>query len=148
MAAWPLIPLGLLIGVAAVEELAGDDDATTDDRRQERAESASSSVVRSSVVPRLAVALLAAITLAALPVAYYPALTLWAPLAAGLALAILIEQARPPPPLPLRQARGSTATLRAPAARRPWRWRHSLRSFPRRRSSITGTASPTATTSS
>src|SRR5207248_2299254 len=40
------------------------------------------------------VALLAAIILAALPVAYYPALTFWVPLAAGLAAAILIEQAR------------------------------------------------------
>ncbi len=106
MAAWPLIPLGLLIGVAVVEQLAGltkDEGPTTND-----AVSNSWSLVVGRW-SRLGVALLAAITLAALPVAYYPALTLWAPLAAGLAAAILIEQAlTPQPPLPLRQARGSS----------------------------------------
>jgi hypothetical protein len=108
MAAWPLIPLGLLIGVAAVEQLASpttdDRRPTTDDRRpttddqpptmESRAGLHSSFVFHPS--SRIGMALLAAITLAALPVAYYPALTLWVPLAAGLALAILIEQARTP----------------------------------------------------
>jgi hypothetical protein len=90
MAAWPLIPLGLLIGVAAVEQLAG---LTTDDRRPTTNEPGPWSSVVGGRSSQTSVALLAAITLAALPVAYYPALTLWVPLAAGLALAILIEQA-------------------------------------------------------
>jgi hypothetical protein len=93
LAAWPLIPLGLLLGVAAVEELAR---TTTDDRRPttETASDPSSFVFRpSSVSHRLGIALLAAIGLAALPVAYYPALTLWVPLAGGLAAAILVGQA-------------------------------------------------------
>ncbi len=124
MAAWPLIPLGLLIGVAAVEQLAG---LTNDEGRTTKARTNHplSFVVRPP--SRLGVALLAAITLAALPVAYYPALTLWVPLAAGLAAAVLIEQAgkalTPQPPLPLRQARGSNdlpspvATGEGPGAR-------------------------------
>ncbi|HJZ45585.1 MAG TPA: hypothetical protein VKE41_00395, partial [Roseiflexaceae bacterium] len=104
MAAWPLIPLGLLVGVAAVEELA----KPTKDQRPNTKRRASD---RWSLVlgpwSRLGMALLAAITLAALPVAYYPALTLWVPLAAGLATAILVERAlTPQPPLPLRQEMG------------------------------------------
>jgi len=67
LAAWPLIPLGLLLAVAAVEDLAA---------RGRRAWPA---------------VLVAAIGLTALAVAYYPALTLWVPLAFGLAAAILIQ---------------------------------------------------------
>ena len=76
MAAWPLLALGLAIGVATVEELAQPE------------------TFQRSNVPtfqRFAVVLLAAIVLAALPVAYYPALTLWVPIAAGLGAALLIE---------------------------------------------------------
>jgi hypothetical protein len=40
---------------------------------------------------RWSVALLAAIALAALPVAYYPALTFWVPVAAGLGAALVVE---------------------------------------------------------
>jgi hypothetical protein len=90
IAAWPLIPLGLLVGVAAVEELA---TPTTDQRPKTK----DWSIDRSSLVlgawPRLGVALTAAMVLTAQVVAYYPALTLWVPLAAGLAAAILIERA-------------------------------------------------------
>ncbi|MDQ2999346.1 MAG: hypothetical protein M3R61_20120, partial [Chloroflexota bacterium] len=92
--AWPLIPLGLLIGVAAVEQLAGGDKET---RRRGDKESVSNLPLSQSpglLVSQSRVALLAAITLAALGIAYYPALTLWVPLAAGLAVAILIEHAR------------------------------------------------------
>jgi hypothetical protein len=92
MAAWPLIPLGLLMGVAAVEQLAlptKDEGQRTNDPAQH-----SSFVLRLSSI--WSTTLLAAITLAALAVAYYPALTLWVPLAAGLAAAILIERARQP----------------------------------------------------
>ncbi len=94
IAAWPLIPLGLLIGVAAVEQLADEDKETRRERDQETVSNLLVSQPRRSSI--VGVALLAAITLAALPVAYYPALTLWAPLAAGLATAILIEQACAP----------------------------------------------------
>src|SRR5262249_39761305 len=74
MAAWPLLALGLAMGVATVEELAWPEASK-----------------RSNVqmFKRLGVAVLAAIILAALPVAYYPALTLWVPLAAGLGAALL-----------------------------------------------------------
>ena len=64
-------------------------------------------------LPVWRIALLAAITLAALPVAYYPALTLWAPLAAGLAVAILIEQALTPAITRLLLATVALATLTA-----------------------------------
>jgi hypothetical protein len=67
MSAWPLIPLGLLLGVAACEDMA---------ERGWRA------------WPFM---LVAAIGLTAQAVAYYPALTLWAPLAFGLAVAILVQ---------------------------------------------------------
>lgn len=75
LAAWPLLALGLAIAIAAVEELA------------------TSSFKRSNVqtFERFGTALLAAIVLAALPVAYYPALTIWLPIAAGLGAALLIE---------------------------------------------------------
>lgn len=67
LAAWPLIPLGLMLGVAAVEDLA--------DQGRRAWTSAFG----------------AAIAIAALPIAYYPALTLWGPLAAGLGLSMLIQ---------------------------------------------------------
>jgi len=93
MAAWPLIPLGLLIGVAAVEQLAG---LTQDDRRTTASQASLPSSAVRRPPSRIGGALLAAITLAALAVAYYPALTLWVPLAAGLAAAMLIEHVRKP----------------------------------------------------
>jgi len=67
LAAWPLIPLGLVLGVAAVEELAD---------QGRRAWTS---------------AFAGALAIAALPIAYYPALTLWGPLAAGLGLSMLIQ---------------------------------------------------------
>ena len=70
LAAWPLIPLGLVLGVAVVEELA----------EQGRRAWAS--------------AFAAALAIAALPIAYYPALTFWGPLAAGLGLSMLIQTRR------------------------------------------------------
>jgi hypothetical protein len=90
MSAWPLIPLGLLIGVAAAEQLAAptyDQPPTTNTVGGKLWRLVSR---RSS---QISVALLAGVVLTALPVSYYPALTLWVPLAAGLAAAILIEQA-------------------------------------------------------
>lgn len=67
LAGWPLIPLGLLIGVAAVEDIA---------RRGAAAWPA---------------AVLAAFILTAQAVAYYPALTIWGPLAIGLGIARLVD---------------------------------------------------------
>ena len=72
MSAWPLLALGLALGLASVEELA------------ERGAAA------------WPAALLGAATLAALPVAYYPALTIWVPMAAGLGAARLLEAWRRP----------------------------------------------------
>jgi hypothetical protein len=88
MAAWPLLALGLAIGVAAVEELAC---STKDERRRTKELSSDPSSVVLRPSSRWGLALLAAIVLAALPVAYYPALTLWVPIAAGLGAAVLIE---------------------------------------------------------
>jgi len=88
MAAWPLLALGLAIGVAAVEELAS---STEDGRRKTKELSSDPSSVVLRPSSRWGLALLAAIVLAALPVAYYPALTLWVPLAAGLGAALLID---------------------------------------------------------
>lgn len=76
LSAWPLIPLGLTLGLATVEELA---------RRGPKA------------WPTL---LVGALVLAALPVAYYPALTLWGPLAAALGGARLLAAIRPAPAAP------------------------------------------------
>lgn len=70
LAGFPLIPLCLVIGMATVEEIARN---------------------------RLAAwrsALLGSVTLAALPVVYYPAITVWAALALGLGGARLIEAIR------------------------------------------------------
>jgi hypothetical protein len=107
MSAWPLLALGLLLGVAAVEELASP-----------------RTFKRSTVqmFDRLPVLLLTAITLAALPVAYYPALTIWAPMAAGLGAARLLEALLNPRPLALSATPGS-------AAEGAGRWRVSVRLF-------------------
>jgi hypothetical protein len=67
MAAWPLIPFGLVIGRAALEGLPGAGRG------------------------RWRGLLVASLALAAIPVAYYPALTLVLPLAAGLGAALLSE---------------------------------------------------------
>jgi hypothetical protein len=70
ISAWPLIPLGLVIGIAAVEEGAARGGRSWP------------------------VVVGAALSLAALPVAYYPALTLFAPLALGLGVAALLRSKR------------------------------------------------------
>ncbi len=67
IASWPLIGLGLTLGLAAVEQLS------------ERG------------ITAWPVALTAGIALAALPVAYYPVLTIFGPMAVGLGLARAIE---------------------------------------------------------
>ncbi|HKP54875.1 MAG TPA: hypothetical protein VJ183_19745 [Chloroflexia bacterium] len=67
LAAWPLIPLGLVVGISSTEELA---------RRGLRS---------------WPVIIGAALAIAAIPVAYYPALTLFAPLAIGLGMATLFR---------------------------------------------------------
>jgi hypothetical protein len=91
LAGWPLLALGLAIGVAAIEQLASP---TKDQTQRTNSLAADVWFLVFRPWPRLGVALLAAITLAALPVAYYPALTLWAPLAVGLGSARLIEAFR------------------------------------------------------
>lgn len=68
LAAWPLVPLVLTLGVAAAEDLADRGRAG-----------------RAGLLP-------AALALAALPVAYYPALTLVAPLAAGVGAAVVAQR--------------------------------------------------------
>lgn len=76
LAGFPLISLGLVIGAAAVEEIA---------------------------CYRLAAwrsAFLAAVILAALPVTYYPAITVWVALAAGMGMVRLIEVLREPATAP------------------------------------------------
>jgi hypothetical protein len=96
LAGWPLLALGLTLGVAAVEQLAALWAERTEPPRHQDTKSQN---ISPTLVPwclggkLFAILLLAAIVLAALPVAYYPALTFWVPLAAGLAVAILIEQA-------------------------------------------------------
>jgi hypothetical protein len=97
LAAWPLLALGLAVGLAAVEELARptkDEGPTTKDLSNER----SSFVLRPS--SKWSIALLAAVVLAGLPVAYYPALTLWVPIAAGLGAARVLESLRRRPGQP------------------------------------------------
>lgn len=97
LAGWPLLALGLALGFAAVEELAALVAGRAIGRQGDEAivlSNASTAPARpfAHSSARLAgVALLAAIALAALPVAYYPALTFWVPLAAGLGAARLIE---------------------------------------------------------
>src|SRR5687767_1272011 len=71
MSAWPLIPLGPVVGIAAV------DDAS-----------------RRTLRKAWSMLVGAGLALAALPVAYYPALTLFAPLAVGLGLAVLLRSKR------------------------------------------------------
>jgi hypothetical protein len=70
LAAWPLIPFGLVVGITAVEEIA------------KRGMSSWPVIVG------------AAISIAAIPVAYYPALTLFAPLAFALGVAALLRSKR------------------------------------------------------
>jgi hypothetical protein len=112
LSAWPLIPLGLLLGVAAVQELAlqttdhrplttEDGGSKIEDRGWLRAKDRSSildprSSAQPSVVGRrssvVGMTLTAAMAIAAQVIAYYPAMTLWVPLAVGLAAAVLVEQ--------------------------------------------------------
>jgi hypothetical protein len=97
LAAWPLLALGLTLGIAAVEDLALPTKAEGPTR---------SSILRSSSgtrVHQLGGALLAGVALAALPVAYYPALTIWVPIALGLGAARFVESFRrgPDEPRPL-----------------------------------------------
>ncbi|HEU4325897.1 MAG TPA: hypothetical protein VFS21_22345 [Roseiflexaceae bacterium] len=79
MSAWPLLGLGMAVGLAAVEDLAARGRAAWP------------------------AALLGAVVLAALPVAYYPALTIWAPMAVALGAVRLLEMALAQPGLPLAQ---------------------------------------------
>jgi hypothetical protein len=106
LAAWPLLALGLTLGIAAVEELAHPTPR----------------------LRRLGVALLAGVALAALPVAYYPALTIWIPMATPC----------PPPwsrvrttaawrcprmaPSPVRRRPTGPAPIRLPISPRTARW--------------------------
>lgn len=100
LAAWPLLALGLALGLAALEELACPE--TMNDERKTKTSAHPSLFIahRASLHAKLVnlgrpgTALLAAVALAALPVAYYPALTIWVPLAAGLGIARCIEAAR------------------------------------------------------
>jgi hypothetical protein len=85
ISAWALIPLGLVTCVAAVEYLALY-------RSERRAQT-------------IAIVLVAALTVAAQIVAYYAAMTLWVPLAVGLAIGVLAEQ-------PLQSASGAQAPLK------------------------------------
>jgi hypothetical protein len=88
MAAWPLLALGLTLGVAGVEALAGstnDQRPTTNDQPHD----SSSFVLRPS--SRIGIALTAAVALAALPATFYPALTIWLPMALALSVARLLE---------------------------------------------------------
>ncbi|HET9222050.1 MAG TPA: hypothetical protein VFO07_06080 [Roseiflexaceae bacterium] len=104
MAAWPLLALGLTVGLAVVDELA----RTTNDQRPPTTEDRGSTIEdgdvsaaakRSSILdPRsssnrwlFGVLLLTGVVLAALPVAYYPALTIWIPMAVALGMARLLE---------------------------------------------------------
>ncbi|HEU5104053.1 MAG TPA: hypothetical protein VFU22_33785 [Roseiflexaceae bacterium] len=119
MAAWPLIPLGLLIGVATVEELASP---TKDQGPKTNTGLNKPWSLVLGPWSRLGVALTAALALTAQVVAYYPALTLWVPLAAGLAAAVLIERTRPIPRLLLATVAlaALTALLSAPAILDYW----------------------------
>jgi hypothetical protein len=67
LAAWPLIPLAVAVGIAAVEDGAARGRAA------------------------LPGGVVAALVLAAVPVTYYPAITLLAPLAAGVGIAVLAQ---------------------------------------------------------
>jgi hypothetical protein len=114
LAAWPLLALGLTLGIAAIDDLAlpaNDLRPTTYDLRptatdketrrpgdQETAKpqlnTQHSTLKTSPPSSKSSVALVAGVALAALPVAYYPALTIWIPLALGLGAARLIESFR------------------------------------------------------
>ncbi|HEX9370953.1 MAG TPA: hypothetical protein VF897_08100, partial [Roseiflexaceae bacterium] len=111
LAAWPLLALGLTIGIAAVEDIArpttNHRPPTTDEETQRHGDtetiyntlpgsrlSSRWMVLGPSRWHRLGVALLAGVALAALPVAYYPALTIWIPMALGLGAARFVESFR------------------------------------------------------
>jgi hypothetical protein len=123
MAAWPLLALGLTIGLAAVEQLARPtkgqrpttDDTEAKDGRSRIEDNSSRSSIPPAPSARLSssfivhrssfvgVVLLAGVVLAALPVAYYPALTIWIPMAAALGAARFVEAVwNPQPPTPAR----------------------------------------------
>ncbi|GAB4216411.1 MAG: hypothetical protein OHK0022_57510 [Roseiflexaceae bacterium] len=77
--AWPLLGLGLAVGLAAIEDLAARGRAAWP------------------------AAVLGAVVLATLPVGYYPALTIWLPMAAALGAVRLLEAAGGQPGLSLAQ---------------------------------------------
>ena len=89
LSAWPLIPLGLLMSVAAVEAVA----RTTNDERRTTNHMSGEPLFVIRLVSSYGVVVAAAIALTAQAIAYYPALTLWGPLALGLAAGMLIEKA-------------------------------------------------------
>lgn len=97
LAGWPLIPLGLILSVAAVEYAAGREQKNKGSREQQHQGTVAPLHTYAvlpgagSPPPALVVLLLAAVALVAQAIAYYPALTIWAPLAIGLGLAVLIE---------------------------------------------------------
>jgi hypothetical protein len=119
MAAWPLLALGLTIGLAAIDELAGTTNdqrpTTTEDRGLKIEDRNISAGEKLSSIPYplssnnptfvvrrssfVGVLLLAGVALAALPVAYYPALTIWIPMAVALGAARLVEAVWSPRPL-------------------------------------------------
>jgi hypothetical protein len=147
LSAWPLIPLGLLLGVATVEELAlrttdhrdteTQRHATRDTRhatreKQQNIGSGWSSPALSRVEgvvggrwSAVGVTLTAAIAITAQVIAYYPALTLWVPLAVGLAVAVLVERRGEPQTIPRLLGAAlvlalATALLSAPALLDYW----------------------------
>jgi hypothetical protein len=103
MAAWPLLALGLTLCLAAVEELAlstNDQRPTTNDiqnrepRTKNRSLALAGASLSSFIVRRwsvVGVALLAGVVLAALPATFYPALTIWLPMALALGVVRLLE---------------------------------------------------------
>jgi hypothetical protein len=128
LSAWPLIPLGLLMGVAATEALTFlTTEQRTKNKEQRTKNTTQAPLTRSPVHPFIhsprrsvvsgrwsvvGVVLTAAITVTAQIIAYYPAMTLWVPLAAGLAVAVLAEQAlTPQPPLPLPREGGRAGAI-------------------------------------
>jgi hypothetical protein len=116
MAAWPLIPLGLLLGVAAIGDRGsgiGDrGSGVEDDSWQSAARSRPFTACRSLssifyLLPSILAVLAAAVAVTAQVIAYYPALTLWVPLAAGLAAAVVVERVLiPQPALPSQEGGG------------------------------------------
>ena len=94
MAAWPLLALGLTLGVAAVEALALPETMNEERRTMNSAHPLAFIAYRSSLQvnrSKLGVALLTGVALAALPATFYPALTIWLPMALALGVARLLE---------------------------------------------------------